>query len=73
MKLDFHIGGAPAQFTRGWFLGGMKVVTPHETVWLQRPLDVKAHFSISLFRQWQGWLRFLGQISCRDKWICLSS
>jgi hypothetical protein len=53
MEIDFSVGDVSAKLVRGWFLGGMKLVTPSETVWLQRPLQFSTHFSPRLNRSWQ--------------------
>jgi hypothetical protein len=53
MDLDFSIGQTPAKLTRGWFLGGMKLVTPDRSIWLQHPLNLTTHFDIRLTRSWQ--------------------
>lgn len=53
MEIDFSIGNMPAQLRRGWFFGGMKLVTPSESVWLQHPLQPGTHFSFRLDRSWQ--------------------
>nr|AAK28581.1 hypothetical protein [uncultured bacterium] len=53
MELDFSIGSVSAKLVRGWFLGGMKLVTPSESVWLQHPLRLSTHFSLRLDRSWQ--------------------
>lgn len=53
MEIDFPIGSDSAKLVRGWFFGGMKLVTPTESVWLQRPLQLSTHFSFRLDRSWQ--------------------
>jgi hypothetical protein len=53
MEIDFSIGDIPAKICRGWFLGGMKLVTPAESVWLQHPLQLSTHVSFRLNRSWQ--------------------
>ncbi|MEG3192313.1 hypothetical protein [Lysobacter sp. D1-1-M9] len=53
MEIDFSIGSMPAKLRRGWLLGGMKLVTPGESVWLQHPLQLSTHFSSHLDRSWQ--------------------
>ncbi len=53
MEIDFSIGSVSAKLIRGWFLGGMKLVTPSETFWLQRPRQLSTHFSFRLDRSWQ--------------------
>lgn len=53
MEIIFPIGSVSAKLVRGWFLGGMKLVTPSESVWLQRPLQLSTHFSLRLDRSWQ--------------------
>ena len=53
MELSFLIGSIPAVLKRGPFLGGMKVVTEKEEVWLQHPFQPSTHFSLKLKRNWQ--------------------
>ena len=53
MDLDFSIGQTPAKLTRGWFWGGMKLVTPTSSIWLQHPLNLSTHFEFGLKRSWQ--------------------
>ncbi|MFZ6843592.1 hypothetical protein [Undibacterium sp. RuTC16W] len=53
MELSFSIGSIPAVLKRGHFLGGMKVVTEKEDVWLQHPLQPSTHFSLKIERNWQ--------------------
>lgn len=53
MEIDFLIGNISAKLVRGWFLGGMKLVTPSESIWLQHPLQPSTHFSFRLKRCWQ--------------------
>ena len=53
MELDFSIGNVSAKLVRGWFFGGMKLVTPSESIWLQHPLQPSTHFSFRLKRCWQ--------------------
>lgn len=53
MEIDFSIGNISAKLVRGWFFGGMKLVTPSESVWLQHPLRPSTHFSFHLNRSWQ--------------------
>ena len=53
MEIDFSIGNISAKLVRGWFLGGMKLVTPSESIWLQHPLQPSTHFSFRLKRCWQ--------------------
>lgn len=53
MEIDFSIGNVSAKLVRGWFLGGMKLVTPSESIWLQHPLHPGTHFSFRLERCWQ--------------------
>ena len=52
MEIDFSIGNVPAKLHRGWFFGGMKLVTPAESIWLQHPLQPSTHFSFRLDRSW---------------------
>ncbi|GAB3357625.1 hypothetical protein [Lysobacter tyrosinilyticus] len=52
MEIGFSIGNVPATLRRGWLLGGMKLVTPRESVWLQHPLQISTHFSFRLDRTW---------------------
>ena len=53
MELSFLIGSTTAVLKRGHLLGGMKVFTERETVWLQHPLQPSTHFSIKRKRHWQ--------------------
>lgn len=53
MDLDFSIGRIPAKLTRGWFWGGMKLVTPGSSIWLQHPINPTTHFEFKLTRSWQ--------------------
>ena len=53
MEIDFAIGNIPAKLQRDSFLGGMKLVTPSERIWLQHPLQPSTHFSFRLTRSWQ--------------------
>ncbi|WP_426701383.1 hypothetical protein ACPPVV_18840 [Rhodanobacter sp. Col0626] len=53
MEIDFSIGNIPAKLRRGWFWGGMKLVTPSESLWLQHPLQPSTHWSFRLTRSWQ--------------------
>lgn len=52
MDINFSIGNVSAKLERGWFWGGMKIVTPNETLWLQHPLNPLTHFSFRLKRSW---------------------
>ena len=62
MEIEFSIGDVPARLKRGWFLGGMKIVTPSEVIWLQHPAHLGTHFS---FRLVQAWERAIGGHSVR--------
>lgn len=53
MEIEFSIGDAPARLKRGWFLGGMKIETPTEVVWLQHPAQLGTHFSLRLAQSWE--------------------
>ena len=53
MELDFSIGNTQAKLTRGWFWGGMKLITPTHSMWLQHPLDPRTHFEFRLTRNWE--------------------
>ena len=53
MEIDFSIGSTPAKLRRGWLLGGMRVVTPGESIWLQHPLHPSTHFSFRFERYWE--------------------
>lgn len=53
MEIDFSVGSIPAKLVRGWFLGGMKLVTPSESLWLQHPLLPSTHFSFCRTRCWE--------------------
>jgi hypothetical protein len=52
MDIDFSIGDIPAKLTRDWFWGGMKIVTPTETLWVQHPLNPLTHFTLKLRQSW---------------------
>ncbi len=52
MEILFSIGHSPAKLQRGWFLGGMKVVTSDNSLWLQHPLNPLTHFSFQTKRSW---------------------
>lgn len=62
MEIEFSIGGLPARLKRGWFLGGVKIETPNEVVWLQHPAQFGTHFSFQLE---QAWDRSVGGHSVR--------
>ena len=62
MEIAFSIGDVPARLKRGWFLGGMKIETPNEVVWLQHPANIATHFSARLA---QAWDRSIGGHSVR--------
>lgn len=62
MEIEFPIGDVTARLKRGWFLGGMKICTPTEEVWLQHPAHPGTHFS---FRLAQAWDRSIGSHSVR--------
>ncbi len=62
MEIEFSIGDTPARLKRGWFLGGMKIETPDEVLWLQHPAHPGTHFS---FRLAQAWDRSIGGHSVR--------
>jgi predicted secreted protein len=53
LEIEFSIGKTPATLRRGWFLGGMKIVTCDESVWLQHPLQPTTHFSWRLDQSWE--------------------
>jgi len=53
MEIEFSIGSLPARLQRGWFLGGMKLTTPNEVLWLQRPWEIATHFSFRRTRAWE--------------------
>jgi hypothetical protein len=53
MEIDFSIENVSVKLVRGWFLGGMKLVTPSESVWLQHPFQPSTHFSFRRERFWQ--------------------
>lgn len=53
MEIDFSIGNVSAKLVRDWFFGGMKLITPSESVWLQHPLWPGTHFSLRLNRSWE--------------------
>jgi hypothetical protein len=53
MQIDFSIGNVSAKLVRGWFLGGMKLVTPSKSLWLQHPLLPSTHFSFRRERSWE--------------------
>jgi hypothetical protein len=53
LEIDFSIGNTAATLRRGWFFGGMKIVTADESVWLQHPLQPTTHFSLRLDQSWE--------------------
>ncbi|WP_114999012.1 hypothetical protein [Xanthomonas campestris] len=53
MELNFKVGTIPAKLTRGWFFGGMKVITAGGVVWLQHPLSPSTHFSFQTKSSWE--------------------
>ena len=53
MEIEFQIGSTPVKFQRNWFFGGMRLVTPHETILLQHPANPLTHFSTRLKQSWQ--------------------
>ena len=52
MEIDFSIGNIPAKLRRGPIFGGMRLITPSESIWLQHPLHPGTHFSFRLERRW---------------------
>lgn len=52
MDIDFALGDIQAKLSRDWFLGGMKIITPNETIWIQHPLNPLTHFSFRLKQTW---------------------
>lgn len=48
MEIDFSIGNIPAKLCRDWFFGGMKLVTPSESTWLQHPCSPARTFRSAL-------------------------
>ncbi len=53
MEIAFSIGTIPATLRRCWFFGGMRLVTPTESVWLQHPLRLGTQFSLRLNQHWE--------------------
>ena len=52
MELDFSIEDMPAKLRRDPLFGGMKLVTPTASVWLQHPLQLSTHVSLQTTRSW---------------------
>jgi hypothetical protein len=53
LEIEFSIGNLPVQLKRGWFLGGMKLTTPNEVLWLQSPWNITTHFSLRRKKAWE--------------------
>ena len=53
MQIDFKIGSTQAQLKRGWFFGGMEIITSNTSIWLQHPLNPHAHFSTHTVQAWE--------------------
>ena len=53
MEIDFQVGNVVAKLQRGWFLGGMRLTTPHQQIWLQHPLNPLTQFSLRLKQSWR--------------------
>jgi hypothetical protein len=53
MELKFSIGNTPATLRRDPFFGGMKLVTPTKSVWLQHPLQLSTHLTPQIDGSWE--------------------
>ena len=53
MKLAFKVGEEQLEFERNWFTGRVDVRRAGRSVTIDSPYDPRAHFSVSLKRQWR--------------------
>ena len=53
MEIDFSIGNIPAKLRRDPFFGGMKLITPTGSVWLQHPLQLSTHLTPDIDSSWE--------------------